>query len=141
MCSSDLYGLAITVTMLMTTVLLFTYLSRIRHQLPFAVVFAAAFGAIELMFFFSSLTKFFHGGWFTVLMATLIFAVMYIWRRGTAIERTQSVYLPVAEYLDQLEALSHDDDFPHTADNLVFLTNDSSPDKLDRDILYSILDK
>ena len=135
------YGLAITVTMLMTTVLLFTYLSRIRHQLPFAVVFAAAFGAIELMFFFSSLTKFFHGGWFTVLMATLIFAVMYIWRRGTAIEHTQSVYLPVAEYLDQLKALSHDDDFPHTADNLVFLTNDSSPDKLDRDILYSILDK
>ena len=66
---------------------------------------------------------------------------MYIWRRGTAIERTQSVYLPVAEYLDQLEALSHDDDFPHTADNLVFLTNDSSHDKLDRDILYSILDK
>ena len=45
------------------------------------------------------------------------------------------------KYLDQLKALSHDDDFPHTADNLVFLTNDSSHDKLDRDILYSILDK
>ncbi len=135
------YGLAITVTMLMTTMLLFAYLSHNRKKTAFAVVFACVFGAIELMFFFSSLTKFFHGGWFTVLMATLIFAVMYIWRRGTAIEHTQSVYLPVARYLDQLKALSHDTDFPYTADNLVFLTNDSSHDKLDRDILYSILDK
>lgn len=135
------YGLAITVTMLMTTLLLFTYLSTIRHRGPLAMVFLVAFGAIESMFFFSSLTKFFHGGYFTVLMAAAIFAVMYIWRRGTAVEHTQTVYLPVDKYIDQLRALSNDDDYPYTADNLVFLTNDSSPDKLDRDILYSILDK
>jgi KUP system potassium uptake protein len=71
----------------------------------------------------------------------VLFLVMYIWRRGTAIERTQSVYLPVREYLDQLFDLSHDESYPLLADNLVFLTNDSSLDKLDRDILYSILDK
>ena len=135
------YGLAITVTMLMTTILLHTYLASIRRHRGAAWVFLLIFGAIELMFFFSSLTKFFHGGWFTVLMAATIFAVMYIWRRGTAVERTQSIYLPIEGYLDQLHALSHDDSFPYVADNLVFLTNDSSPDRLDRDILYSILDK
>lgn len=135
------YGLAITVTMLMTTLLLFTYLSRIRHRRGVAVLFVVTFGLIEAMFFFSSLTKFMHGGYFTVLMATAIFLVMYIWRRGTAIERTQTVYLPVSKYIDQLQELSHDDSYPYIADNLVFLTNDSSPDKLDRDILYSILDK
>ena len=135
------YGLAITVTMLMTTVLLYTYISKLWHRRGLAVVFALFFGAIELTFFFSSLTKFFHGGYFTVLMATLIFIVMYVWRRGTAIEHTQSVYLPVNKYIDQLRSLRNDDDYPIIADNLVFLTNDSSPDKLDRDILYSILDK
>lgn len=135
------YGLAITCTMLMTTLLLFSYLSRIRRKPAAAVVFLVFFGAIELMFFFSSLTKFFHGGYVTVLLATVLFLVMYIWRRGTAIERTQSVYLPVREYLDQLFDLSHDESYPLLADNLVFLTNDSSLDKLDRDILYSILDK
>lgn len=135
------YGLAITVTMLMTTILLFTYLSRIRRKPAAAVVFVIFFGAIEFMFFFSSLTKFFHGGYVTVLLATLLFFVMYIWRRGTAIEHTQSVYLPVEKYLDQLSELSHDESYPLLADNLVFLTNDSSLDKLDRDILYSILDK
>lgn len=66
---------------------------------------------------------------------------MYIWRRGTAIERTQSVYLPTKQYIDQLAELRQDDEIPFLADNLVFLTNDSSPDRLDRDILYSILDK
>lgn len=135
------YGLAITVTMLMTTILLFTYLSRIRRKMLAAIPFAIFFGAIELMFFFSSLTKFFHGGYVTVIMAFALFVVMYVWRRGTAVERTQTVFLPVNKYLDQVFDLSHDDDYPLLADNLVFLTNDSSFDMLDRDILYSILDK
>ena len=135
------YGLAITVTMLMTSILLYTYLAVIRKRLWAAIPFILFFGAIEAMFFFSSLTKFFHGGYFTVLMATAIFVVMFVWRRGTAVERTQSVYLPVDKYIDQLRSLSHDADYTTLADNLVFLTNDSSFDKLDRDILYAILDK
>lgn len=135
------YGLAITVTMLMTSILLYTYLAVIRKRLWAAIPFILFFGAIEAMFFFSSLTKFFHGGYFTVLMATAIFVVMFVWRRGTAVERTQSVYLPVDKYIDQIRSLSHDADYTTLADNLVFLTNDSSFDKLDRDILYSILDK
>ena len=112
------YGLAITVTMLMTTVLLFTYLSRVRRRLPLAIP-----------------------GYVTVIIAAAIFLVMYVWRRGTAIERTQTMFLPVSKYLDQIFDLSHDESYPLLADNLVFLTNDSSFDKLDRDILYSILDK
>lgn len=135
------YGLAITVTMLMTTMLLFTYLMRVRKRKVAAWPFLLFFMAIELAFFFSSLTKFLHGGYVTVVIAALIFVVMYIWRRGTAIERTQSVYLPTKQYVDQLAELRQDDEIPYLADNLVFLTNDSSPDRLDRDILYSILDK
>ena len=135
------YGLAITVTMLMTTMLLFTYLMRVRKRKVAAWPFLLFFMSIELAFFFSSLTKFLHGGYVTVVIAALIFVVMYIWRRGTAIERTQSVYLPTKQYIDQLAELRQDDEIPYLADNLVFLTNDSSPDRLDRDILYSILDK
>ena len=135
------YGLAITVTMLMTTMLLYTYLAKIRKRGPLALVFLLAFVAIEAMFFISSLTKFFHGGYVTVLLAFSIFMVMYIWRKGTAIERTQSVYLSVYEYLNQLHELRDDESIPYTADNLVFLTNDSSLERLDRDILYSILNK
>ncbi len=135
------YGLAITVTMLMTTTLLTSYIACIRKNRVGAVVFAVVFGAIEVMFFASCLTMFFDGGYVMIILAAVLFVVMYTWRRGTAIERTQTVFLPVDKYLDQLFELCHDDEVPYLADNLVFLTNDSSIDKLDRDILYSILDK
>ena len=135
------YGLAITVTMLMTTVLLTVYLSQIRKRTALAIPFALFFGAIEAFFFSSSLTKFAHGGYVTVLLALAIFLVMYVWHRGTQIEMMQRVNLNLDDYLDQLRELSADKEIPLLADNLVFLTNDPSPTVLDRDILYSILDK
>ena len=135
------YGLAITVTMLMTTILLFSYVSKRMGHTALAWLMLIFFGAIELTFFLSSLTKFMHGGYVTVLMASVLFCIMCIWRRGTAIERTQSIYLPAREFKGQLKSLSLDESLPFYADNLVFLTNDSSFDHLDRDILYSILDK
>ncbi len=135
------YGLAITVTMLMTSTLLISYLAFIRKKPLGAIVFAIVFGIIEISFFLSCCTMFFDGGYVMILLSAVLFYVMYVWRRGTAIERTQSVYLPLHNYIGQLRRLSNDDDFDIIADNLVFLTNDSSPDKLDRDILFSILDK
>ncbi len=135
------YGLAITVTMLMTTTLLVSYLAVVRKKKTAALVFAVVFGLIELSFFISCCTLFFEGGYVMIILAGILFYVMYVWRRGTAIERTQSVYLPVADYLGQMKRLSEDTSIELIADNLVFLTNDSSNDVLDRDILYSILDK
>ena len=135
------YGLAITVTMLMTSTLLVSYVAGVRKKPALAVVFALVFGAIELSFFISCCTMFFDGGYVMIVLSALLFYVMFVWRRGTAIERMQTVYLPVSEFKGQLGELRADDDVPLLADNLVFLTNDSSFEKLDRDILYSILNK
>ena len=135
------YGLAITVTMLMTTTLLVSYLAGVLRKPALAVVFALVFGAIELSFFISCCTMFFDGGYVMIILSAALAYVMYVWRRGTAIERTQTVYLPIHDYIDQLSRLRNDTTHHVRADNLVFLTNDSSPDLLDRDILYSILDK
>ena len=135
------YGLAITVTMLMTTTLLTSYIAGIMHRKAGAAVFAVLFGAIELCFFASCLTMFFDGGYVMIVLAALLFGLMYVWRRGTAIERTQTVMLPVEDYIDQLGRLRADEDYPVLADNLVFLINSIDPARLDRDVLYSILDK
>jgi KUP system potassium uptake protein len=135
------YGLAITITMLMTTLLLFVYLSKIRHLPVLSWVFLIFFLLLEGAFFVSSLTKFTHGGYVTILMALAIFYVMFVWRRGSAIERSQSVYLPMEPYIEQVTRLSADKTIPMLTDNLVFLTNDPSNTMIDRDILYSILDK
>ena len=135
------YGLAITVTMIMTTTLLTSYIAGVMRRRGAAALFAVVFGAIELCFFLACLTMFFDGGYVMIILAALLFGMMYVWRRGTAIERTQTVFLPVCKYVGQLGQLRRDDDYPLLADNLVFLVNTSEPDTLDRDVLYSILDK
>ena len=135
------YGLAITVTMLMTSTLLVSYIAGIKKKPLFAAVFALVFGIIEFAFFSSCCTMFFDGGYVMIILSALLFYVMYVWRRGTAIERSQTVYLPIKDYVPQLAALSKDTTHHVCSDNLVFLTNDPSPTRLDRDILYSILDK
>lgn len=46
------------------------------------------FGAIEIIFFISSIVKFFHGGFVAVLMAIIILAVMFIWEQGNIIRES-----------------------------------------------------
>ena len=135
------YGLAITITMLCTTVLLFFYLHRVRKLNFFPWIFLLFFVALEGFFFGSSLTKFFHGGYFTILLAALIMAIMLCWYAGTSVERRQATLLPLRSYLDQLDRLRNDTTYDLVCDNLVYLTNGTNTDYLDRDILYSILDK
>ena len=135
------YGLAITVTMLMTTLLLFVYLYKILNQKVLAVAIALVFGSIEGVFFFSSLGKFAIGGYVTVIIALLLFSVMVIWYRGTQLEKEHSVRLRIRDHIPNLAALRSDTSVPLCAQNLVFLEKNTDMETLDRDILYSILDK
>ena len=135
------YGLAITVTMLMTTLLLAVYLWNIRKKQALAVGIALVFGAIEAVFFLSSLSKFALGGYVAVLMALVLFLIMVVWRRGTQLEQEYATRLPVGDYLPNLDTLHKDTSLPPLADNLVFLDKAGDMDTIDRDILYSILDK
>ncbi len=135
------YGLAITITMMCTTVLLFFYLSKERGKKVFPWIFVAFFLALEGFFFASSLTKFFHGGYFTILMAALIMSIMVSWYNGTAVERRQATLLPLSTYLPQLARLRDDDHYEMVSDNVVYLVKDSNTDYIDRDVIYSILDK
>ncbi|CCI86531.1 KUP/HAK/KT family potassium transporter [Lactobacillus gigeriorum] len=138
------YGLAITVTMLMTTILLFEYLGL--KNTPFALrsIFLAIFAFIEPMFFISSMTKFLHGGYVTVLIAGLIGLVMYIWYFGNKIRdqrEAQNAYVRLDNYTEMLTNLSHDEEYPTYATNLVYMAKVKYNKFIKRDILYSILDK
>ena len=135
------YGLAITLTMMCTTLLLFFYLHVDRGLKVAPYIFVAFFLMLEGFFFVSSLTKFFHGGYFTILMAMLIMGVMVCWYNGTAVERRQFTLLPLRSYLPQLKRLRDDDRYERLSDNIVYLTKDTHTDYIDRDIVYSILDK
>jgi KUP system potassium uptake protein len=80
------YGLAVTATMLVTT-LLFYRVATTTFRWPKAPMMAlcGVFLAIDLAFFGSNLLKFFAGGWFPVLVAAAIFTAMTTWRHGREI--------------------------------------------------------
>ena len=135
------YGLAITVTMLMTTLLLSVYLFRVRKKKALAGAVLIVFGAIESVFFFSSLGKFAHGGYVAVILALLLLCIMVIWYRGTKLEHKYCVRLKLRDYIKNLSDLHNDEDVPLLAHNLIFFEGGSDVETIDRDILYSILDK
>ncbi|MGL4663280.1 MAG: KUP/HAK/KT family potassium transporter [Culicoidibacterales bacterium] len=135
------YGLSITVTMLMTTMLLSSYL--IMKKVPKVVVLLITilFGSIETIFFAANVAKFFHGGYVTVLIALAIIFVMYIWIHGFYIKMRLREYVHIADYKNQLDELMHDTDRDKYATNLVYLTNCKYRGMVERKVMFSILDK
>lgn len=138
------YGLSITVTMLMTTLLLSEYLGKKKRPFILRLCFLLIFGFIETMFLISSLTKFLHGGYVTVLIAGFIGVIMFIWYFGNKVRdqhEETNAYVRLDEYTDMLTDLSHDDDYPTYATNLVYMAKVKYNKFIKREILYSILDK
>nr|WP_162615141.1 KUP/HAK/KT family potassium transporter [Vagococcus silagei] len=135
------YGLAITITMLMTTILLLFYLIQIKTPkiLAFGIFFF--FGMIESVFFISSATKFLHGGYVAVLIAVTILLIMLIWHRGNVIQEKSSDRVSLYDYKDQLDELRQDESVPQYQTNIVFLTSKIKGHQVGRELMYSILDK
>lgn len=137
------YGLAITLTMLMTTLLLHQFLIMKKHPLG-ANVFLVVFFAIEGLLLISSLVKFVHGGYVTVIITMAILAIMVIWyfgnkRRDAHMAESENVNL--LDFIPQLEKLSQDSSIPTYATNLVYMTKLGKDYSIKRSIIYSILDQ
>ena len=98
-------------------------------------------GAIETVFFLSSLSKFAHGGYVAVIMALLLLSIMIIWHRGTQLEQKYSVRLKLDDYTENLAALRGDSALPELTQNLVYIGSSDDMETIDRNTLYSILDK
>lgn len=137
------YGLAITITMLMTTILLYEYLAH-HWSRVLATCFLVLFAAIETVFLLSSLTKFVHGGFVTVIITAVILGVMVCWYYGDKVRdemNDESKYLNLEDYKEQLEELSADETMPLYVSNLIMMARINKNHLLKRETLYSILDK
>lgn len=135
------YGLSITVTMLMTTILLFNYLLKRKTPIYIALTILIFFASLETSFFIANIVKFMHGGFIAALIALAILSVMYIWIKGYYIKMRLLENVPIEDYKEQLNLLRLDNDRPKYTTNLVCLTSSSRPKKIERKIMYSILDK
>lgn len=134
---SAAYGLALTITMITTTILLGIYLWHRSNKFG-AVVFTIVFLAIQVLFFAASMAKFLHGGWFTLLLTLAILMIMYTWNEGTKLERSQRRHMMPKDFLPALDKLRGDSRIHRFADNIVYLTSDPDLKRLDTDIFFSI---
>ena len=135
------YGLAIIVTMLMTTILFSNYLVLNRVKSLWIYVFLGIYLIVETGFLIALLVKFTHGGYITLLIGMLMFLIMYIWYRARKIKNRYVEFVRMEHYVPKIQELSNDKSVPKYATHLVYLTSANNPKEIEHKIIYSILNK
>ena len=99
------YGIAVTLDMLITTILTF-FVIRYRWNYPLVLCLLATgfFFVVDLAFFASNMLKLFEGGWFPLLIGGSIFTLMMTWRRGRDLlhEKLQADALNLRDFLESI---------------------------------------
>jgi len=135
------YGLSITITMLTTTVMLAVYLKQRFTPQWLVIAFLLVYLLIEGFFFLANLTKFAHGGWFTIMLALIAGSTMYIWYRAWNIRRKYLKFKKLSDYYDIIRDLKADETIPKYATNLVYIRQSDSDDMVEDKLIYSIINK
>ncbi len=115
------YGIAVSLTMLMTSVLLFIAMREIWQWSLFAAgAVAAFFLVVDSAFFLANLTKIAEGGYIPLMLAIVVYGVMWIWHRGWAavMARMHESLIPVADFMKKIQAKN----IPRVPGTAVFLT-------------------
>jgi KUP system potassium uptake protein len=115
------YGIAVTLTMFITTVLLYAVATERWHwPVGVVVLVTGTFLAIDLAFFGANLLKILHGGWLPLVIGGVLFALMTTWKTGRRLvaERLFRRAVPLDEFVSAALA-RHPTRVPGTA---VFMT-------------------
>jgi KUP system potassium uptake protein len=115
------YGIAVSLTMLMTSALLFIAMREIwGWSLVAAGSVAAFFLVVDTAFFLANLTKIAQGGYIPLILAVAVYGVMWIWHRGAAAisARTHEALIAVPKFMDGIAAKN----IPRVPGTAVFLT-------------------
>jgi KUP system potassium uptake protein len=135
------YGLAIIITMLATTILYANYMVMHRLKSWLIYLFLASYLIIEISYLVALLQKFLHGGYITMLVAIIMFTVMYVWFRARKVKNRYVEFVRLEQYLPMLQELSNDLTINKYATHLVYLTSANNPKEIEHKIIYSILNR
>ena len=135
------YGLAITITMLMTTLLLTYYLYKTGTDFRLIILFLIIFLSIEGSFLIANLDKFKHGGWFTLVLASLYFLIMFGWYFGRKIKNRRITFSNLGDYIELFKDLRDDKTVSRYATNLVYLIKANRHDQVESKVIHSIFTK
>ncbi|HEX7564249.1 MAG TPA: KUP/HAK/KT family potassium transporter, partial [Bradyrhizobium sp.] len=114
------FGVAVSLTMLLTSVLMFLVMREIwGWRLPASLLVAGLFIVVDLSFVSANLMKVFEGGYVPLIIAAVIFFLIWTWRRGRELmlQRLERDTLPLATFIKQIHGKSR---VPGTA---VYLTS------------------
>jgi KUP system potassium uptake protein len=115
------YGIAVSLTMLMTSALLFIAMREIwGWSLIAAGSIAGFFLVIDSAFFLANLTKVAEGGYVPLLLAAAVYGVMWVWHRGAAAvsARLHESLIPIPDFVAKMRS----DNIPRVPGTAVFLT-------------------
>jgi len=104
-------------------------------------IFITFYLAVEITFLAALSHKFLEGGFITVLLATVMFLVMFIWYRARKIKNRYVEFVRLEHYVPLLQELSNDRSVPKYATHLVYMTSANNPKEIEHKIIYSILNK
>ncbi|REC54755.1 potassium transporter Kup [Chryseobacterium piscium] len=135
------YGLTITITMLMTTILLTYWLSRTRLNKVFLFGFVAIYLFLESGFFYANVIKFFDGGWLTMVLGGFIAVCMYAWYNGRLLKANFTSYVKIDKYVSIIKDMKLDETIPKYCTNLAYLSRAKRNDEIESKIIYSIIKK
>ncbi len=101
------YGIAVSLTMFMTSALLFIAMREIwMWSLPVAGAVAFGFLVIDGSFFIANMAKVFEGGYVPLILAMLVYGVMWIWHRGAVQvhDRVEESLVPIDKFVAELQS-------------------------------------
>ncbi|MNK00902.1 potassium transport protein Kup [compost metagenome] len=135
------YGLAINLTFLSTTILIAAYMKRKKIPVYIIGIFLLIYVMIEMTFLVGNMSKFFHGGWVTVLIGSALFTVMWSWYIARKIKNRFVKYVEIEDYYQIISELSEDISVPKYSSQLVYLTSANFKTEIESKIIYSIIQK
>ena len=135
------YGLAITITMIMTTLLLSYYLYQRGTNHRLVMLLLLVFLTIEGSFLIANLHKFKYGGWFTLSLASIYFLIMLGWYFGRKIKNRYIIFSNLTDYSQLLKDLHNDKSVPLIATNLVYIIKANALEQVESKVIYSIFRK
>lgn len=132
------YGIAVSLTMLVTTSLLFVLTrENWKWSLPASIGVTGIFFCIDLIFFSANFLKILEGGWVPLALAIGTYIIMLTWRRGTIalVKGMRSLTMPVEEFIKHLKSSP----VPRVPGTAVFLskTHDMTPPIIIWQITYN----
>lgn len=132
------YGIAITVAMLSTTLLLSWYMVSRRWHIGWVVMLTLVFIAIEGLFLTANLQKVAHGAGITIALGGLFMLVMWVNYKAESLIGDKRRFVLLSKHLPIIKAVSEDKEIPKFSSNLVYLTYARNHDRIEKYLLKSI---